>query len=1488
MNNSRSSKEGGGIYILRTNFFSIIDSTFYNISSNSDAGCLYAREIDNFSAHNVSIKLSSARDKGGVGYFINTISLTFINFFVEIAWAEYGGMFFFDEKTNVVINNSNFKSGRVSISGGFAFINGDNMNILIMKSFFNNFFSEQDAAFLSSPNILSLTITSSSIMSSMNLNGGQGIIYLEGHSFDNQEKFFNFINVEFYNTSALYGCNIYYTSNSQLKLINITSHSNQGSLFNFESESTGYIYIESSVFTGTNSIIPDLGVYSLLIFSKCVIYFNQTIFVNNFGMNHLFEINTDSKLTLMNSIFDDYFLIKKTSLLRLTSECKYFYIIKSEVKSINNNIGYRYNDMADSFKCTNSELRESRLMSYDDFYYNFTDQNAPIYFSSYKSNVYYDNIQMSNVSTMNNIFLITSSAFILNNTFIKLQSPFKINTNYYYFYIDGLDHENQKNTIKISNIMLETSNINLIHMRNIYRADISNSDFLANSSDSELIFAKALNLYNLYYLSILDAKFQKFYTDIGSCLYVTSDNTFLSNIIINNSKFQNNKALTAATIYIKGNISLTVYNSEFTKNDAIFDSSKDHKNAGKGSCIVIDSEDYYYSNFEIKNSKFISNHADLLGPTFLTKLVQKPIVDNCFFYDNKDDLNFTTTFSNFPLTILFHYGNYKEELSQDVEETINITIVSGKPFSIDLELYDDNNNIIFIDNDSQGDILCDSNQQPIFLDKASSKAKDGVINFENVLIISKPDSFIFCEILVSYTDSLIFVSSNDKIVPNKSNQTFTINLNIKIRKCIIGEIHQPDDSCYECPTGKYSLEDPQNFNLKQLKCWDCPPNAFCNGGSYITPKEGYWRSSFESILILECPSKSGCLGIPKGFEKLDEGGRLHGVCDVNYLGNMCFSCKKGYARYQQFGECLECDTLFVIYIKMTFSLLFIVGYICIQVNLFTKYKEDDSHSTVLIKIFLNHLNVFTLNRLLSSRVKIDIGTYFTVEDYFSFIYQDFIKIDCLIQDIDQDLFIQDAIFTILLPIIFSFVMGFIWMLTFCYLVVRKRIPKFSFRNLGHYLLQKSIITIIILIFLFYAEILKKCFSMLNCIEINEVQQSSVLLVSPNVYCWDANHGYWILTVSLPGLIVWGIIAPFVMMVVLFKNRDHIYKIVFEMEIQSKRKLSKSLKTQERNFKREIRIEIEPFLAQKLFFNGIPPPKSRIGYKIMKINYKIYQSVEILIKERGEILNNCSVSINSFQKIDTNTDNTDNLFLDKDYMVKDYNEILEFLENGFKPETTLTEENLRDHFFRVEIKNEEIYETKNSNTVSRTNQIIPKKNLNSKASNEKASFLVKNIRFILPGYTKDYFFWEIMILARKFILTLVCSFDQLFLNQIKYALVLVILLFFINMQVRVCPYHHDYMNNLEAISLITTFFNFAFLMGSLSETVRGYEAIVLIMFLINNSIFFIVLIDYSFKFGRLKQKMASFYKNIIRKIKGLKTLRISLCLNQKIKNKRIKK
>ncbi|KAL4426423.1 hypothetical protein ABPG74_004440 [Tetrahymena malaccensis] len=153
-----------------------------------------------------------------------------------------------------------------------------------------------------------------------------------------------------------------------------------------------------------------------------------------------------------------------------------------------------------------------------------------------------------------------------------------------------------------------------------------------------------------------------------------------------------------------------------------------------------------------------------------------------------------------------------------------------------------------------------------------------------------------------------------------SNQ-FSITLNFQFRDCQVGEIYQnistTKTACYVCPTGSYSLVTP-NYYEKQT-CNQCSnENTQQCGNNTIVLKDGYWRKSETSDVIVECINK---------VENCIDSSTSRSYCKEGLIGPLCETCDvlgevwgKPYSQTLQF-QCAPCTDYFSTYVR--WGLLFL-------------------------------------------------------------------------------------------------------------------------------------------------------------------------------------------------------------------------------------------------------------------------------------------------------------------------------------------------------------------------------------------------------------------------------------------------------------------------------------------------------------------------------------------------------------------------------------
>jgi hypothetical protein len=531
--------------------------------------------------------------------------------------------------------------------------------------------------------------------------------------------------------------------------------------------------------------------------------------------------------------------------------------------------------------------------------------------------------------------------------------------------------------------------------------------------------------------------------------------------------------------------------------------------------------------------------------------------------------------------------------------------------------------------------------------------------------------------------------------------------------------------------GTYSLADPMTKGPGYYSCKPCPENGLCLGGDKISPLKGFWRASNLSTLILACPVMEACLGTSLDINNSTSASLVSGECLAGQQGALCYECTKGLARFRPKSLCEPCDSQPLIYLKLIISALFIIGYVIFQSTIFSRIERTEPNVAIFIKLLLNHIQTVGMIGLIDFGWTLDFDIYFKFQDYISFITEDFLSIDCFVQNIDENLFVIKIIFTTLLPIILSVIIFFIWLGLFYFIFLIQRRDQSSTRmkiksKIGDYLIEKMRISTLVIVYILYPEILRKSFSLMNCIQLDNESGLKTLSFSPNLECWSKQHTFWVLAVALPGIIIWGILIPFFILVGLLYYKKYIIQMLSSNNNNDKKISDKNMikESEEKESKLQtLTLENEPeILMTKL-------------------------------SESNSASNNKETNIKS--DAPENTSNSDE-----------------------KKNINYTE--------KAEKENK-----------------IHKENIIDLDHNEKTNISVKilmNFGYFYRGYNEDRFYWEIIMFSRKFLLVFIGVFTEVFPQNSKSTVFLVVINLYMYIQVINKPFKHDYLNRLENTSL----------------------------------------------------------------------------------------
>eukprot|EP00347_Sterkiella_histriomuscorum_P014497 403360653 len=151
-----------------------------------------------------------------------------------------------------------------------------------------------------------------------------------------------------------------------------------------------------------------------------------------------------------------------------------------------------------------------------------------------------------------------------------------------------------------------------------------------------------------------------------------------------------------------------------------------------------------------------------------------------------------------------------------------------------------------------------------------------------------------------------------------SGQLFTGTFQVELIDVNQNRLNADSISCIICEIGTFSL------TFGSTLCNECLSNAECFGGSQVSLKSGYWRSSYYSTQIHPCINSDSCIGgiIHNNTQSSDL------LCKAGYGGNLCEKCVTyNGIQYTKLTskECGQCP-------EMIFSLLTMIALLLIQLT----------------------------------------------------------------------------------------------------------------------------------------------------------------------------------------------------------------------------------------------------------------------------------------------------------------------------------------------------------------------------------------------------------------------------------------------------------------------------------------------------------------------------------------------------------------------------
>lgn len=582
----------------------------------------------------------------------------------------------------------------------------------------------------------------------------------------------------------------------------------------------------------------------------------------------------------------------------------------------------------------------------------------------------------------------------------------------------------------------------------------------------------------------------------GAVWLWAQDPGFEGFLVVSETRFEGNSATSG------GAVGLRNYHANIT--GSVFVGNRAEEGAGLWlGCDVVQ-----MCSYAVSNSTFVNNSAAVKGGGIL-------------WTGQKPELTDLTYSNNYAI-----YGadkaSYPIRLMLDAEKArmlSNFTITNYPPGQtgpnpLRASLRDHYGQIYTIDNSSVA-VLDSADSSASILGVSKVTATHGTFLFDDFRIYTRPGG----EINVTITSSAITTEQ----AGDPDAHSPTVQLLVIMRECVPGEA-ETSLSCDVCGTGTYSF-DPLT------PCQTCLAHAQCWGNFTVTPEAGYWRSGNFSPVIWPCLNSESCLG---GYI-VGQALSLTGYCSTGYEGNLCQPCQDGYSRSGKTacGKCLDNDVNTVRLVFLTIALIIVLAFmVSSTLRASTRPKAEYS---ILIKIMANYVQIVTLVLGFKLKWPQSVLSLFTVQVSMGGASEQFFSVDCLIaaNTGPQDVYYRKMVMMALIPVLLVAVSVLFWT------VVSWRKRKWVLMG------REGVATIIIIFFLILPTLVDSMFSLFSCMEIDT--GAFWLLADLKTKCWDATHSAYMLTVGLPGLIVWVFAVPLLCVGVLTKYRRRLDEIWLKLQ-----------------------------------------------------------------------------------------------------------------------------------------------------------------------------------------------------------------------------------------------------------------------------------------------------------------------------------------------------
>jgi hypothetical protein len=109
-------------------------------------------------------------------------------------------------------------------------------------------------------------------------------------------------------------------------------------------------------------------------------------------------------------------------------------------------------------------------------------------------------------------------------------------------------------------------------------------------------------------------------------------------------------------------------------------------------------------------------------------------------------------------------------------------------------------------------------------------------------------------------------------------------------------------------------------------------------------------------------------------------------------------------------------------------------------------------------------------------------------------------------------------------------------------------------------LRKVLLFFLVSINIMYPQIVNMCFSLMNCMLLDEKENVKVLRAAPMIVCWTDDHYRWVASIACIGLIAWAFCFPLGCLYLMKKYRQQIQQNLEKDERNHRMAISQTVKS----------------------------------------------------------------------------------------------------------------------------------------------------------------------------------------------------------------------------------------------------------------------------------------------------------------------------------------